>query len=609
MVRLIMSIQDYNLMILKRIERHLDLFTLLGTFVCWLSALTLTFSPISNWYALMDLLAGILLFILYHFRRSLRVDYKAFIIALIPIAIGALSFMDGGYDSAMITLFIISNVVSIFFLPQKQSQIISAITLLAFLTIWVWYLLVGHTMIKVIAGAIWLVQGMLLVLLILLLHWIVDAIKGYLMETIIDLEASTAKTYQLAYYDPLTGLPNAHLFYTQLENKILFQSQQGYFVIFSIKNLNVINAVYGTEIGNRLITEASNCFSSLTTSHELLSRMSGNEFILWTPQKNWDQLRSRLDQLHDAFFSLFSLDDLKDKFEYYVCFAPFDSSQETINTSIDHALLALTYAKFNQKETFLSYNTELEGKLTRLSDLRIAIKQAITNESFHFHYQPKVDASTRTILGVEALIRWYEPKYGHIGPDEFIPLVTSLNLDAPFGALTLHRILEEAGKILSKYGQACHIAINISPNFMMSPTFIPTIKQALESTPLPPTNLILEITEDSIIEGVDELNQILKDLKALGIKISLDDFGSGYSSLNYLSSLHVDELKIDQSLVQQIGLESKSTELLEVLVKLAKLYHLTTVAEGVETQEQYEVLKGIGVDLIQGYYFYRPEPL
>lgn len=604
-----MENKDYEALILDRIEIYINRIMPLGAIVAWLSSIVILFSPIHNQFALTDFIAGVILMILFLARHHVKIEIRIFIVILIPILIGAHSFTDGGFSSAAISLFLLSNVVAIFFLSRLKSYLVSGITLFTLLALWVWSSLNDIRLSPSSEPSIWVIQILMFLLVVCLIYFIVYAIKKYLFETINHLEVSSSEIFRMAYYDQLTQLPNYPMFCIELKKMSDQQQLTGYFVILSLKNLNMINAIYGSQFGNQLLVEAASALKDSIEPQELIARSGGNEFLFFTSLKGWKDLQHRLEALQASFFEHFQLSEMKDKLEYYICFASFDSHFGSISKCYDNASLALTYAKFNQSDAIHSYNSAFEDKLKRFSTLRELVKIALHQGQIDFYYQPKVSTLDDHIVGVEALVRWKTIAYGMISPNEFLALISNLNLDVDFGRYTIKKVLADSTALFAKYDLDLQIAINISPKYLVSPNFVTDIKESLHRFEVEPNQLILEITEEVMIEGVDLINQLLSSLIALGINISLDDFGSGYSSLHYLAILDVHELKIDKTLIDQIGLNHKINILLKSIIDLAHEYNIFVVAEGIETEVQKNALKEMGCQLLQGYYYYKPEPL
>ncbi len=271
--------------------------------------------------------------------------------------------------------------------------------------------------------------------------------------------------------------------------------------------------------------------------------------------------------------------------------------------------MALTYAKGPVESNIIAYDKKLETSLKEDSFLRERLEDALYNSKFDVHYQAKVNTKTKEIVSFEALSRWYDTEIGMVSPTVFIPALEEMNRATHFGRIVIERVLAEHKSLCKKYGAHIRVSVNISPSHLIAPGFIEFVENAIEKSGVDPDRIIFEITEDVMIENFERAMAVFEKLRKIGIWISLDDFGSGYSSLNYLAKFDIDELKIDKSFVDQIEVNGKIDSMLEAIMQLALDYNINVVAEGVETPMQYAKLLEIGCDEIQGYYFSRPEPL
>lgn len=339
-----------------------------------------------------------------------------------------------------------------------------------------------------------------------------------------------------------------------------------------------------------------------------MAKVGGNEFAIW------------IDHLaQDACFRTFStlINDLKDrnnplkkKLEFHASFTIFTYGEESFDAAYQKALLTLTYAKSNHLDgLLLLYNDQLAFHFKRKERIKDLLEKAMTQGEITLHYQGKVDARTHDVVGLEALARWTSPELGRVGPNEFIPIIESMNLSAVFGDFVINQVGQDFKRLQKKYHDLVSVSLNISPSHIIDPAIIGTMEVALETYQIPPDQIIIEITEDIIIKGLDEVKPILKALRAMKLKISLDDFGSGYSSLNYLCQLDIDELKIDKSFVDQIESSGRIHILIENIIHLSKQLQVNVVAEGVETKAQNDLLNSLGCYIIQGYYYSKPEAL
>ena len=236
------------------------------------------------------------------------------------------------------------------------------------------------------------------------------------------------------------------------------------------------------------------------------------------------------------------------------------------------------------------------------------LRHAVARNEFFLHYQPKVDLSSGRVAGCEALIRWQHPEKGFVPPTEFIPTAEETGLIVPVGIWVLHEACRQLRAWHAAGLDDLTMSVNVSPGQLVEPGFVGTVAGVIDEYGLDPKHITLEVTEGTFIEDVSKTNNTLADLKRLGVQISLDDFGTAYSSLNYLKQLHIDELKIDKSFVDDIPDDPQATAIVEAILTVARSLGLTVVAEGVEHRNQLEALTQAGCREIQGYLFSKPLP-
>ncbi len=425
------------------------------------------------------------------------------------------------------------------------------------------------------------------------------------------MEKAVELTNKLAYYDSLTGLPNYNYFMDYLKKFVNDEEKTGIVLITSLKNLNVINAVYGNENGNQMLLKTGEALKAIQREDIFVARVSSNEFaicISGTREKH--EIESKIHSILCVINSHNEEENIHHNVEFFISFSKIEPGKDSFEDCYQKAQIALTYAKYMNSDELVAYDEAFDQKMKRFSDLKELLKRQIDDWChIRLYYQPQFENETDSIVSVEALSRWHTDVYGEISPLEFIPIIEELHLHEKFGLAVIEKALIEYPELRKKYGIDTTISINISPACLVSHSFADHIVRLLKEYNFLPSMLTLEITEDLVIEGVDAVNRKLTPLRSMGVKISLDDFGTGFSSLSYLPRLEVDEIKIDKSLIDQIVISEKSRILIQSLIILSKEYKLTIVAEGVESATQFELLKKMGCTLIQGYYIGRAEPI
>lgn len=581
----------------------------IGALVAWISALSIYFSAISKSFVFFDIIIGIIFAIMTTLQDRISAEIKIFVTILIPIIIGVLSFMDGGFDSAGTTLILISNVMAVMLLPKLKSVIISLVSVGIFIGLWIWATMYQGKVFICAGEAVWSIQFVLFILFLIILQVMVYAIRGYLLKNIEMLEKSAQRTYKLAYYDQLTGLPNQNLFKKQLSERVTEGVQKGFIVFYNLKNLNLINSIYGDTIGDQVLVETANVFSTIKKDSNILARTSGNEFAIWVENISERELVEWLDYIGRVFKCRFLIPNMKKSLEFYISYACYNKDDIEISECYQKASIALTYAKENNKSGIMAYNKTFEEVIRYDENMKELLQSALAEEEFELYYQTKVDAITGEILGVESLARWKSPTLGVIPPSVFIPIIERMNQSVAFGEVIIKKVFMDYERLCSKYHKEIKVSINISPSHLMSEGFVQYLSGKIREYEIGEQKIIIEITEEVIIEGVERVNAILKAIHELGISVSIDDFGTGYSSFNYLMILEVDELKIDKSFIDQLGESDKTSILLESIIYISKGLDFDLVAEGVETREQCDKLLQLGCRIVQGYYFSKPEPI
>ncbi|MFC3884553.1 putative bifunctional diguanylate cyclase/phosphodiesterase [Bacillus songklensis] len=421
---------------------------------------------------------------------------------------------------------------------------------------------------------------------------------------------------QMAYYDPLTNLPNRYLLNRRLKEVLLNKNDkhQTAILFLDLDRFKSINDTLGHTIGDSLLKEVGQRLKSCLRETDFISRQGGDEFIIFLDFINCKQevikVANRiLDKLSPPFFignekilisaSIgISLHLIEDKQKI---------NKETVNDSIEtlikQADIAMYYAKEIGGNNYQFNTPVLNEKIVRNLNLEKQLKQALEKDEFSIVYQPLVNLTNGGILRVEALIRWENSQFGMISPMEFIPILEETGLIVPVGRWILKGACNQMKKWRDDGIQLSRIAVNVSPIQFKHHQFIKDIKQILKDTQLEPELLELEITE-SVIWDIKESMKILKELKSLDVKISIDDFGTGYSSLSYLKHLPIDNLKIDKSFIND--LDKDGEVIVKTIIDMGRNLKFNVIAEGIETEKQLSFLKNQGCHIGQGYFFSKP---
>ncbi len=423
------------------------------------------------------------------------------------------------------------------------------------------------------------------------------------IASIIRLRESAAMI-NLLQYDKLTGLYSKEFFYKHSEKLIKDNPSKEFDLICSnIENFKMINDRYGMEVGDDILKYIAKQFSAKQPKFSICGYWGTDKFAILTEHIK-DYPIELLEKEIKHNFSNAPVPNLNIKFAIY---RNVDKSL-SISAMCDRAFIAIEEIKNNYECIVTEYDDRLRLKISKSQKLLEDLDSAIENGEFKLYFQPKHDTKTKQIVGAESLVRWNHSEYGFIPPSEFIPLfeknkrMTKLDFFVWQETLRTIKIWKEEGKPIVP------ISINVSPaDFILSDLpqlFIGLLKKY----DIEPNLIDIEITETACTENIEQIVKIIEELKNFGFKIAMDDFGSGYSSLNMLNKFPIDTLKLDRGFIHN-ECSRKEKSILRFIIDLAKWLNMKTIAEGVETEEQYNILKNLGCDQIQGYYFSKPLPL
>lgn len=416
----------------------------------------------------------------------------------------------------------------------------------------------------------------------------------------------------LATRDALTGLPNRALLHDRLQHDLAAAKREGgrLAVLFiDIDQFKQVNDTLGHAVGDRLLIRIAKLFCDIVRKSDTVCRQGGDEFIIVLPDVNEDYQPAEVARkLQDALSSLTRVDEHEVRVGGSIGIAIYPEDGADGETLVKHADLAMYHVKAAGRNGFQFFRRQMTENVSRRMLLENGLRNAIENEEFVLHYQPKVDLATGRIIGAEALVRWHHHAMGLVSPDQFIPVAEQSGLIKRLGgwvlreACTQNRAWQLAGL------RHIPIAINLSPAQLHQKGFPEDVSSVLQALGLPHHSLEFEVTENISIHGEDKAIAGLKTLKDKGVRLSIDDFGTGYSSLSYLKRLPVDTIKIDKSFVRDIATDRNDAAIIEAIIGMAHSLRLRVIAEGVETAEQREFLQRHGCDQVQGYYYSEPVP-
>lgn len=408
------------------------------------------------------------------------------------------------------------------------------------------------------------------------------------------------KLYKLAYVDKLTKLGNGNYFLEKGNlylNELDFDKYKYYMIILDIDKFKTLNKKYGRKIGDKILIEIAKKLEKISNKKDMIiSRLVNDSFgILMKFNNNIEE------KIEEIIENLSDIEIEKRKYNIILSVGIYElkKGEKNIFNILDKTLIAHSKAKGIYNKKYFIFNEKMEHKLVEEHEIETNMENAIINNEFKIYYQPKINAKTNKIVAAEALVRW-EKEDKIIMPNQFIPIFEKNGFIIKLDKYIYEKVCKDIAEWKEKNNKEINVSINVSKEHLVE-NFIEEYNEIAESNNLDTNKIELEITESAGINDEIDLLSIMKEIKKYGFLISIDDFGTGYSSLNMLQNMPIDILKIDKSFINQ-------DKMLESIILIAKKMNLKTVAEGVETEEQVEKLKKLGVDLLQGYFYSKPLP-
>jgi diguanylate cyclase (GGDEF)-like protein len=413
-----------------------------------------------------------------------------------------------------------------------------------------------------------------------------------------------------ALHDTLTGLPNRLLFNEMLSKTLPNATRNGesLAVIFlDLDRFKVINDTLGHTLGDKLLQNVAQRLKDSLRSGDTVARWGGDEFTILLPRtSNIEEVTQVAQRILQTLEDVFLLQGHELYISASLGIALLDANSADAETLIQHADAALYYAKDKGRNNYQFYTASLNTQNPELLTLDKSLRHALERKEFLVYYQPRVNIASGEITGMEALLRWQHPEMGLIAPNVFIPLAEQSGLIIPIGewvlrtACTQNKTWQDAGL------SPLMIAVNLSLKQFRQPKLVETVAKILQQTGLEAHFLELEITETTAIEDLEFTRAVLQNLQQMGIHLSIDDFGTGHSSLSRLQLLPLHNLKIDKSFVQDLTHDTKVAHIIKAIVTLGRNLGLRLTAEGVEKQEELEFLRSVNCEDVQGFLFYQP---
>jgi diguanylate cyclase (GGDEF)-like protein/PAS domain S-box-containing protein len=431
-------------------------------------------------------------------------------------------------------------------------------------------------------------------------------------------KAAEEKIERLAFYDPLTELPNRRLVLDRLRQAIagsLRDGRQGALLFIDLDNFKVLNDTSGHAVGDLLLIEVSRRLALCVRGNDTIARLGGDEFVVMledlsaNPGEAAAQAKGVGEKIHAALDRPYAIGDAPHRTTASIGITLFGDGEQSVEDVLKQADIAMYQAKAAGRDTLRFFDIVMETAVAARAAMETVLRSALTNRQLMLHYQPQVNGARGTI-GAEALLRWQHPRRGVVMPGEFVPLAEETGLIISIGQWVLETACTQlaawAGDAATAHLQ---LAINVSARQFRQPNFVDCVRTALDQTGAPPGRLELELTESVVLDNIDDTIAKMQQLKEIGVGFAMDDFGTGYSSLSYLTRLPLDRLKIDRSFICNLPDSESDAIVVQAIITMAHTLGLKVVAEGVETTEQHDFLGQQGCKIFQGYLFGKPMPL
>ena len=440
---------------------------------------------------------------------------------------------------------------------------------------------------------------------------------GYFYD-VTDRKQSESEIEKLAFYDPLTGLPNRRLLRDRLAQALTGSTRDqnhGALVFIDLDNFKNINDSAGHLTGDELLIQVGQRLKQTVREWDTVARLGGDEFVLILKGFPADtataaaRVEKVCEKVRDALNEPYDLDGLDYTGTPSIGVTLFFNHDTSLEELLGQADMAMFRAKEDGRNCIRFYDSMMQKKVSERLALESDLRMAVRKNQLAVHYQVLVNEKGKPV-GAEALLRWHCPGRGMVSPGEFIPLAEETGLIESVGYWVLEEVLSRVASWKKRGGalSQLQVSVNVSARQFHLPSFCSTVMALLRKTGASPRNLKVEITESALAYDLELVEETLRTLRSMGIRISLDDFGTGYSSLGYLKRLSLDELKIDQGFVRDILDDPNDAAIAETILALASALKLSAVAEGVETRGQLDRLVRMGCTRFQGYYFSRPLP-
>ena len=427
-----------------------------------------------------------------------------------------------------------------------------------------------------------------------------------------DRQQAEARAQHLALHDALTGLPNRRLLNDRLVQSLAQAKRETWqlaVMFIDLDRFKNINDTLGHTVGDEVLREMAQRLTAILRESDTVARVGGDEFVVVLSHARPGDLALVTAKMMSELCSPVNAAGQELRITASIGVANYPGDAEDPLKLLSQADAAMYHAKSRGRRNVQFYAAAMNHTQQERLRLENDLHHALARSQLELYYQPRIDLRNGTVASFEALIRWHHPVDGLIEPGVFIPIAEDSGLIMPIGDW----VIEEACRQLTRWHEAgmpfASVSVNISARQFFDTRLPDRVRRALDAAGLDGSQLELEITESVLMANTSETQSVFAGLKALGVKLSIDDFGTGFSSLAYLKRFHVDNLKIDHSFVRDIGTDADDAAIVQAIVGLARSLQLRVIAEGVETREQLAFLSDCGCDEAQGFLFARPLPV
>lgn len=412
-------------------------------------------------------------------------------------------------------------------------------------------------------------------------------------------------------FDTVTNLPSSTYTKRTIDNYLKISQKENEscaLVLVNIDNFKYINDTYGHDDGDRILKKVAIRLSKIIEAGDLICRYSGDEFIIFRHGiESFNEAKDLAILLRKSFEEGIKLNGNEIFITVSIGVALSPDNGSNYNILLKNADTALYRAKNDGKDEIQFFDNSISTEIDRVYAIEKGLRTAISDNELYVVFQPKVVLQDSTVNGFEALLRWKSKELGNVSPMEFIPVAESTRMIIPIGRFVLEEVFKKVKNLLNEGHDDFKVAVNFSEVQFRYSNIIDDFKTFIKKYNVPSKYIEVEITESMLMKTCDENIEQLNKIKSLGISVALDDFGTGYSSFNYLTKLPIDVLKIDRSFVIDLLNDKKSRCIVEAIIELSHELGINVVAEGVEEEKQVEYLKGILCDVVQGYYYSKPD--